>query len=208
MYHSAAALKNEPLIIQFSGGKDSICMLDLLMQHHNGKMVVVFFYFVKGLEIKERTLNFYEKKYGIKIDQYPSHRTLTLSTGKKWKMADIETMLREKYDISYIAQGSRKQESMARRGMMANLDDGLDKRNLKFYPIADMSNKQVLSYCKINKLPLPVEYNHGMDRDIWVPDAAKMLWLKNNMPEDYRKIITEFPQLESMVKRESMYGGK
>lgn len=208
MLHYAAALSKEPLIIQFSGGKDSIVMLDLLMRHHTGKKVVVFMYFVPELDVKNRVIRYYEKKYGIKIDQVPSHRTLTLKTGKKWKMADVENMLREKYDITYIAQGSRKQDSMARRGMLQKLNNGVDYRNYKFYPVAEMSTREIMAYIKLNKLVLPVEYNHGMDRDFWVPDVPKMLWLKNNFPEDYKKVITEFPQLEAMVIRERLHGSQ
>lgn len=208
MKHYAAALKNEPLIIEFSGGKDSIAMTDLLMRHHSGEKVFVFYYFVPGLEIKERILTHYERKYGIKINRAPSHRYLSMKTGKKWRMADVEEKARRDYGIAYIAQGSKKIDSMARRGMMKNLVNGVDSRDYRFYPVCDMSDAEVMAYCKTNKLMLPVEYSSGMSRDFWVPDKAKLLWIRSAFPADYKKIIMEFPQLENVVKREQMYGSK
>jgi len=64
-----------------------------------------------------------------------------------------------------------------------------------------------MSYIKLHKLMLPVEYSMGWKRDFYIPNAEGMLFLKNNFPEDYSKVISCFPQLESMAKRVEMYGG-
>jgi 3'-phosphoadenosine 5'-phosphosulfate sulfotransferase (PAPS reductase)/FAD synthetase len=114
-------------------------------------------------------------------------------------MADIEHGLRAKYNISWIAQGVRRDESMARRGMLAHLSYGIDERNKKLYPIADFSTKQVMAYAKLNKLPLPPEYQHGFKHDFSVPDVDVLVYLKNNYPKDYKKVIAEFPHLGAIV---------
>jgi tRNA(Ile)-lysidine synthase TilS/MesJ len=64
-------LKNEPIIVMFSTGKDSIVMSDLLMKGYSGKKEFVFLYFVEGLEIKQRIIEHYEKlwKLGIYLIQ-------------------------------------------------------------------------------------------------------------------------------------------
>jgi sulfate adenylyltransferase subunit 2 len=192
-------LKDEPLLVMFSTGKDSIVMTDLLIKNYQGRLEFVFLYFVDGLEIKERILRHYEKRYGIAIHRQPHFTSLSMKTGKKYKMADIERGLRANYNISYIAQGYKKTDSMARRGMLARLPMGIDERNKKVYPVAEWNDKKILSYIKLNKLPLPVEYNHGLKHDFSVPDIDFILYLKNNFPDDYQKIIAEFPRLEAMV---------
>jgi 3'-phosphoadenosine 5'-phosphosulfate sulfotransferase (PAPS reductase)/FAD synthetase len=182
----------------FSTGKDSIVMADLL-QSYSGRKEFVFLYFVKGLEIKQRLIDYYEKKWNVQIHQQPHYGHLSLKTGKKYKLADIEHGLRAKFNISWIAQGIRRDESLARRGMLAHLPYGIDERTKKLYPIADYSAKQVMSYIKLHKLPLPVEYQHGWKHDFSVPDVDGLIYLKNNFLGDYQKVITEFPHLEAMV---------
>jgi phosphoadenosine phosphosulfate reductase len=192
-------LNNEPLIVMFSTGKDSIVMTDMLMRLYHGCKELVFLYFVKGLEIKQRIIDYYEKRWQVQIRQQPHFGALSLKTGKKYKMADIEHGLRATYNISYIAQGIRKDESLARRGMLANLPYGIDERNKKIYPIADWSAKMVMAYIKLHKLPLPVEYSHGWNHDFSVPDIDGLVYLKNNFNKDYKKVIAEFPHLEAMI---------
>lgn len=196
----AQALKDEPVLIFFSTGKDSIVSTDLFFKHHKGKKELVFLYFVDGLEIKEKMLRYYEKKWGCKIHRRPSFEHLNLlQDKKKYRMADIEASIREEFNISWIVQGVRKDESLARRGMLAHLPYGIDEKYRKLYPISDWSAKKVLSYCKLNKLPLPVEYQHGMKHDFYIPDAKLLLYLKNNFADDYKKVIQTFPQLEALV---------
>lgn len=199
-------LRNEPVLVMFSTGKDSIVMLDLLMKYHKGRKEFVFLYFVDGLSIKENVIQWYERKYGISIHREPSPETASLNLGKRVKMTHIEAGLRKKYDISYIAQGVRKCESLARRGMLANLEYGIDERNKKLYPIGEWTDKQVWSYIKLNRLAVPAEYEFGYKHDFWIPDGKAMLFLKRNFPDDYRKVLSAYPKLEVMTKREEMYG--
>jgi 3'-phosphoadenosine 5'-phosphosulfate sulfotransferase (PAPS reductase)/FAD synthetase len=194
-----SVLKDEPIIIMFSTGKDSIVMTDLLVQGFSGRKELVFLYFVEGLDIKQRLIDYYEKTWSVQIHQYPHYGNLSLKTGRKYKMVDIERGLRAKFNISWIAQGIRRDESLARRGMLAHLPYGIDERSKKLYPIADYSAKAVMAYIKLHKLPLPVEYQHGWKHDLSVPDVDGLIYLKNNFPEDYRKVIAEFPRMETMV---------
>jgi len=192
-------LKDEPLIVMFSTGKDSIAMSDLLVKHYPGRMEFVFLYFVQGLEIKQRIIDHYESRWHVRIHQQPHYGALSLKTGKRHKMGDIERGLRVKYDISYIAQGIRRDESVARRGQLAHLPHGIDEKYRKVYPIADFSAKDVMAYIKLNRLPLPMEYSHGLKHDFSVPDVDLLVYLKNNFPADYKKVIAEFPHLEAIT---------
>jgi phosphoadenosine phosphosulfate reductase len=196
---TAAYLKDEPLLIMFSTGRDSIVMTDLLMRYYPGQKELIFLYFVPNLSIKRRLITYYENRWQTTIHQQPHYGALSLKTGKKYRMGDVERGLRAKFNISWIAQGIRRDESMARRGMLAGLPHGIDERNKKVYPIADWSAKMVGAYIKQHTLPAPIEYSHGWKHDFSVPDVDGLVYLKHNFPKDYEKVIAEFPRLEDMV---------
>lgn len=60
----------DSVTVGFSGGKESIVVLDLCMKYF--KNVHVFFeYMVPGLSFEERTIRWYEKHYGINILRFP-----------------------------------------------------------------------------------------------------------------------------------------
>jgi phosphoadenosine phosphosulfate reductase len=183
----------------FSTGKDSIVTLDLMIKHYKGPMKFVYLYFVKGLPMKEAILQHYEKRYGITIDRLPDSSHIFMKTGKRHKLAHIEADIRFKYDISYLATGIRRDETFSRRGMLAHIEHGIDEKYKKLYPVIDFSKKDIYAYIKFHKLPLPIEYNSGKDRDLYVPSASTLLILKRNYPNDYQVIIKEFPQLEAVV---------
>jgi sulfate adenylyltransferase subunit 2 len=195
----AGLLKTEPAILLFSTGKDSIAAGNLLFSAGLTNIIPVFLYFVKNLSIKQRIIAYYENRWKVKIEQRPHPRALNLKSDKKYRIADMEHSLRAEFNVSWIIDGAKKTDSMARRGMMARLADGIDERNRKIYPLADWNDRKVMAYIKMNRLMLPVEYQHGFKRDFNVPTIDKLVYLKNNFPDDYRKITAEFPNLESMV---------
>jgi 3'-phosphoadenosine 5'-phosphosulfate sulfotransferase (PAPS reductase)/FAD synthetase len=202
------ALATEPVLIMFSGGKDSIVTLDLALKHLPKENIkIIHYYFVPGLSIKERVLTWYESKYGIKIHRVPDKETIALQTGRRsFTQGKQEESLRQQFEAKWIMNGIRKADSLARRGMLASAEGGIDERNGKLYPIGEWSTKQVMSYIKLNRLMLPVEYNMGMERDFYIPNQQGMLWLKNNFPCDYAKVIQTFPKLEAMAKKVEFYG--
>ena len=195
----AGLLKKEPAILLFSTGKDSITAGEILFNAGITNIIPVFLYFVQGLSIKQKIIEFYEKRWKVKIEQRAHPRSLNLKTGKKYRMSNMEHNLRAEFNISWIIDGAKKTDSMARRGIMAHLQGGIDERNKKIYPLADWNDCKVMAYIKVNRLMLPVEYQHGFNRDFNVPTISKLVYLKNNFPNDYQKIINEFPVLEGMV---------
>lgn len=199
IYEISRLLGGTPAVVMFSTGKDSIVTLDLMMKHYQGDMRFVYLYFVNGLPMKEAILRHYEKRYGITIDRLPDSSHINLKTGKKYKLSHIEADIRYKYNISYLATGIRRDETLARRGMLAHIQSGIDEKYKKLYPVINFSKKNIYSYVTLHKLPLPIEYNTGKDRDLYVPGAPDLVILKHNFPQDYEMILQEFPQLEAVV---------
>jgi tRNA(Ile)-lysidine synthase TilS/MesJ len=60
-------LHGEPVILFFSTGKDSIAMADLMVKGYAGAITPVFMYFVPGLSIKQRIIDYYEKRWNLPI---------------------------------------------------------------------------------------------------------------------------------------------
>lgn len=200
----------------FSGGKDSIVCLDLASRHFK-KIVCVYLYFVKGLSFKESHFQYYSRRYNVEILQYPRCEDLSRQInsnaysrplGKKIptiKQFEMDLFLRRKLGIEWIIYGYKRADSLSRRGILnsncaGNNDGGIDGRNHKIYPLANWSNKKVLHYIKMKKLPLSVEYGFNF-RDINNFKGETLLWLYHNYPRDYLLVKKQYPFIEAALIR-------
>lgn len=197
----------EPCLVGFSTGRDSVVMLDLMMRHYKGRMVFVYYYFVPNLEYKERLLRHYEARYGIRIERRPHWITLSYMLGRRVEQGDVMRSTRHEFDLTWFALGTRRSESLTRRGQLAHVRD-IDEKFKYLYPVIDFSRKQTEAYVRLNNLAVGEEYRQGFKHDLCVPDNMGLLYIKNQYPDDYRKIIQTFPQLEAGVRRIEMYGAQ
>jgi phosphoadenosine phosphosulfate reductase len=199
--------QGEKYILLFSSGRDSCVMLDLASKFTPNLFTTVFFYFVKGLEFQESYLRKIENKYDIKILRLPHWEISNYEKmhGKEvriLKCKDMEASIRRQLDIPWLAYGYRKDESMTRRSMIGSLRnaENIDYKFKKMYPIADFTEKKIVEYIKQNKILLPREYYHGMRNiDQFKCDGA--VWIKNEYPDDWKKIIGRFPLVEAEAFR-------
>ena len=192
---------NDGAICFFSTGKDSVVMLDLIQRFFKRPdHEYIFLYMYKGLFIRETVLSHYSKRYKIEFQQYPQFDVSSRITGKKLKQANIEKFIRAKHNKIWMFYGYRKTESLERRGMMAHIDNGIDWKYKKLYPIADWSARDVLAYIKRNRLVLPPDYRSGF-RDINSFKGEALLWLYNNYRGDYEIIKAQYPGIEGELIR-------
>lgn len=197
-------------IVLFSLGSDSTVMLDLFQKFMPGRFQAVFLYYCDGMESKNKVIRYYEKRYGIKIDQYPHYEAanLLIREGKDIKrlqMKDTFALLREKYDTEWIALGWEAAESLARACMLKTFDNGIDWKYKKLCPMAIWGKKDIAWYLNKEKLILAPETYAGF-RNIDVYKGAALEWLKNNYPEDYQKWITKYPSAQADMVRWEEYG--
>jgi 3'-phosphoadenosine 5'-phosphosulfate sulfotransferase (PAPS reductase)/FAD synthetase len=211
----AAVLKEKPAAILFSGGKDSIAMSDMLNEEGLLPKLFVYFYFVPGLSFVESVLRHYSRLWKVDILRYPSDEALSLmaqmkgARKTKYNESDVLKALREDLSDTWLVSGAKKKDSLARRGMLSKLSDGIDPKRKVVYPLIDWSDRQVMTYCKQRKLRLPITYSMGLKNSMWVPDIEGLIWIKANFPRDYDRIIAVFPILSSMVfKHERQYARK
>lgn len=177
-------------------------MLDLFMKRAKKNVKnVIFMYYCPELDIDEKIIKYYEKRYGITIDRVP-HPLIHYyqKNTKKITLTEYFIHLKRKYELRYLAFGYRKGESIFRTGEMANHENGINAKQGKLYPICDFSIKHVNSYVKKNKLVLPEGYKMGF-RDINSFKGESLEYIYYNHQKDYQKIINLFPKVKEEAVR-------
>lgn len=203
----------DSVIVAFSGGKESIVVTDLCFRYF--KNVKLFFmYIVPDLSFQERTLQWYEKKYQTEIIRIPhmdaseffhygSFRTPDLSFPVV-SINDIYKYVRLQTDMWWIAAGERINDSIVRRAMMKK-SGSIDEQRGRIYPVSEWKKSEILDYIKFHKLYLG-EDSRKMGFSFKTLEGRELLMVKQNFPDDYKKILHLYPFAEASVKRLEEYG--
>lgn len=205
-----AAVRRETgsAVVFCSLGKDSLVTLDLVYGRFE-RVVCVFMYFVPNLEHVERWVSWVRNRYpGVEFMQVPHWNLSYILRGglycipnpkvKLIKLADVVKAVRLKTGIGHVFFGMKKADSMNRRLMLGGYEDGGYVHNGNAYPLADWTQKDVLSYMRMHNLPEPVRYSlkassgTGFNIDCF-------LWLRDNFPQDLQKIYKTFPMSERIL---------
>lgn len=198
--------KTDSVILFCSLGKDSLVLLDLIYPKFK-RVVCVFMYFVKELDHINRYINWVKSRYpNIEFEQIP-HWNLTyiLRSGtycvpnpkvKLLKVADVDESMRLKFGINYTFYGMKKADSMNRRLMLGTYKNF--ENSGKVYPLTNWTQKDVLAYMRQNKLPEPVRYSKNASGGVGF-NLECFLWLRENYPQDLKKILNTFPMSEKIL---------
>jgi sulfate adenylyltransferase subunit 2 len=118
-------------------------------------------------------------------------------------LLDIENYLRSEYkDARYVAYGQKILDSLERRAYIKTLanDCYIDKKSFRLFPIATFSQKDVIKYIDLYRTPKPLKLCDGKSKLTGISLENKFLtYIKHSYPEDYRKIINQFPFAESLI---------
>lgn len=209
-YRTINAVKEESdsVIVFCSLGKDSLVTLDLVYPLFR-RVVCVFMYFVPHLEHIERWVNWVKACYPkVEFMQVPHWNLSYILRGglycvpnpnvKLIKLADVIKAVRLKTGIGYACLGMKKADGMNRRLMLKGYAENEYINNGIVYPLANWTQKDVLSYMKQHGLPEPVRYSlkassgTGFNIDCF-------LWLREHFPEDLQKIYKTFPMSERIL---------
>lgn len=206
------ASQSETCILMCSLGKDSIVTLDMIAPKFK-RVYAVFMSFVHGLEHIERWKKWVTARYkNVEMIEIP-HWNLTyiLRSGlyctahpnqKLLKLADIIKALRLKYQTQWVFLGMKRADSMNRNLMITRFKDAHYTDNYQAYPLAEFTQKQILSYMKMHHLPEPVQYGLSVSGDDAKVGKASnglgfnkecLLWMREKYPGDLEKIFTAFP---------------
>lgn len=149
--------KSDSALLFLSLGKDSLVLLDLIYPKFD-RIVCIFMYFVPGLEHIQRWMNWVRAKYPKVVFVQVPHWTLSyiLRSGlycvpnpkvKLLNLSDVVKAVQLKYGIHYVFLGMKKADSMNRRLMLKGYEPTYENNGM-CYPLADWTQKDVLSYMK------------------------------------------------------------
>jgi phosphoadenosine phosphosulfate reductase len=208
----SAKEKQDACLVAFSAGKDSLCVLDMCCRTFS-RVEAFFMYFIPGLEVIERQLDDASRRWGIKIHQVP-HWTLSKHMSnsiymwpsykrddlKPFKLRDVYNLMKARTGIEMIATGARRADSLWRRRNLANIAHYTDL----MYPVVGWGKADVFAYLAMHNIPVPPSSGGEMTGiGLVTPD---LLWLHDEYPDDFRKLLKIFPFAEAVVWRRTFYG--
>lgn len=210
-----AAPRSSRVACMVSGGKDSLCTLDVCVRHFGADRVVgVLMYLVKDLEVEWQHARKLEKRYGIKIHGVP-HWTLShflkenayrpyvvgAENIKALRQPDVEAFIRKEHDIDWLAWGNRAADSVVRNAYLKRIR-GVDHKFRRLYPLWTWKKPDVYGYLKGRKLPIPAITGGRVQMGGVSLTAECLSWLRDNHPGDLRKILDVFPFAEALLFRQ------
>ncbi len=204
-----AEKSEKPLIIQFSGGRDSMAMLGLVQEVTDD---FVCAYMATGLEFKG-IIPFVKEtcqKYGVRllISNPSMHKGNIFKRVRQfktfpgliatWCCRDLKLRPQKKMLIKefgkgtfYKLEGIRLHESTRRRSIYAEYtgtpyrEDGEFRGSYEVFPIINWTDRDVLNYLKMKGLP-----TSGLYKEFGVSGCS---WCPFYQPDIYRRILGKMP---------------
>lgn len=199
------------ILFHSASGKDSIALLDLLHTHF-AEIVCVYMYVVKDLSHINRYINYASVKYpNAKFTQIPHFALCSyIKTGymgckcnpkqKQYTMANLTDIVRENTGIEWAFYGFKQSDSLNRRCMLRTYEDeAICEKSKKCYPLSTYKNKDILSYISDNGLVKPERYGKGQSAGTDITDVNYLLYLRNNYPDDLKKVLDMYPLSEGIL---------
>lgn len=219
LYHGigVAATITDSVIVMFSGGKDSVCTLDLCSRYFK-TVQPVFMQLGPVLSFQRAMLSWAEDKYGRQVLILP-HPMLA-----EWlryglfradpdfavpmiSFLDVYTYARIQSGIWWIAAGERIADSIVRRAMIKGDGGSVNAKRGRFFPVAEWSKADVLAYIKQRRLKVaPESAILGFSFRSLMP--ADMAAIKAYYPHDYDHLKEWFPFLDVSVAKHEFFGRK
>lgn len=199
------------LLLHSATGKDSIALLDLIAPRFR-EVVCVFMYVVKDLGHINRYISYAKAKYQNVIFVQIPHFALFSYTKegymgcdvnpkvKKYSMAELTDKVRKQYGIEWAFIGFKQSDSLNRCQMLRTYEDqAICEKSKKCYPLSTYKNADVLAYIERQGLIRPECYGKGQSSGTNISDIDYLLYLRNNYPDDLKKIYAKFPMVERIL---------
>jgi 3'-phosphoadenosine 5'-phosphosulfate sulfotransferase (PAPS reductase)/FAD synthetase len=216
LLEARASVRSE-IAVAFSGGKDSLCVLDMCARVFKTTRAF-FFYTVPGLEVCEAPLRTARERYGIEVVQFPHWAVLNEMVNGRWRNGSRildgtpELSLRDGYaygmhlcEAQLCATGMKEADGLRRKQFFARTTVNPFWRDCVMHPIRAWRKRDVLDYLKAHRLtppPMPagcVTSGVGLDQ-------GTALWLHDCHPEDWKKYLKWFPYAQATIYRREWHG--
>jgi len=209
------------ILVSYSGGKDSLAVMDLAVRVFGAPNVKAFMMeAVPGLRYTAEIAATLQRNHGIALILVP-HWAMLNAIGdlnfcdgrtinpKQFrvclnaKLADIHAMSRNRSGIHTIATGYKRADSLWRRRTMSIPSAMQDI----CCPLADWNRRQVVEYLQNRKIPIPADMGGSKYLKNGVGlETRSVCWLHDNMPDDFEKLEQVFPYVGAFIARREFYG--
>ena len=218
LYHGieCASQITDAILVMFSGGKDSVCVLDLCHRYFR-RVQPVFMQIGPMLSFHKAMHAWAEDKYGVEILKLPHPGVvdcLRYGVFRNYQdfsipvitFKDIWNYSRLQTGIWWIAAGEKIADSIVRRAMIKGDGGCVNAKIGRFYPLAEWTIKDVYAYMRQRRLRMTPEYESygGSYNGSLVPHSLH--WLKRHYPNDYEKMRAWFPFIDVATKRIEFFG--
>lgn len=207
------AQSHERVLVGFSGGKDSLAVLDLALR--NFRTVVPFFcYFVPGLRCEESKVELAERFFKVTVLRVPDTQALDcLKAGylcdehqELDSLPDLNqrrfyNWLKHETRCTLILRGDKKADGPFRRMRMGNQRETMSDVH---FPLKHWKKIEVLSYLKMRTIPVP-SAESGENSAVGLFDY-EILHMHDHHPEDYERMRAFFPYIEVYVHQRDWFG--
>ncbi|MCR5697751.1 MAG: phosphoadenosine phosphosulfate reductase family protein [Marinilabiliaceae bacterium] len=209
---SEVAQKTDRILLFHSGsGKDSIALLDLCAPYFK-EIVCVYMYVVKDLEHINRYIQWSQNNYkNVKFIQVPhyslssyvKHGVLGCKKNEKQPyvtLSQIGDICRKRLGIDWLFLGFKQTDSLNRRCMLRTYEEeAICEKTKKVYPLSKYRNIDILHYIEEQNLMRPEHYGKGQSAGTAITDVDYLKWLKENFPQDLKKVLAVFPMAEHIL---------
>ncbi len=219
--HKAREAGITEVAVSFSGGRDSLAVLDLCKQHFQ-TIHAYWMYVVPGLEFQEKYLQYIERRYSISIIRIPHwilanmfrrgvlrHPTNASMSLRRTRIRHVDAYIRKKLDSEslYIASGEKYADSLERNTQIVQCG-GISTIRHRIYPIGFWTHYDVQSYVARQNIVMPPDYRlrpqvssrrRGQFGSLLTFD--EIIPIRDNFPDDYERICKYFPQLPAQMAR-------
>lgn len=205
--------KTDTVVLFYSaGGKDSIALLDMLASKFK-KVICYFMYLVKDLEHIQIYIDWATKKYpNVEVRQI-SHIMRDVikknvffcdedPTIKVRKIGEVEAQVMQEAGVEYAFSGMKGVDGFMKRMRLKMWKPLYISPKNMVYPLALWTNKEVLQYIQNRNLINPFSYANKKQVSQGVGlDYETLSYLKKNYPNDYKKILKEYPYADLVLYR-------
>ncbi len=204
----AKAAEHSAVLVAFSGGKDSLAVLDLCLRHFS-HVECFHLEFIEGMRYTRERVS--EPLAALRIPCHYYDCPKSLDAFKRGQFCDprcdlndfievpsykqLYAEISQEVGIPLIATG-KKQSDFPRR--MLNLRYG---REAGWHPIQRWRKKDVLDYLRLRGITPPEQHADAGGIDL---TDKSLRWLREHYPDDYRLILKWFPHAEAAILRQEL----